>query len=152
MLNRRANRGIFMPAKIILATSFVFLASSSYAHNVHDNSHQIPSEVPMPGVVTEGSQTVLFEITKNRPSGKDWNSKENTIKVRRGDVIHIVDLEGGHWFHSFGQPCPHGTQAIGTGFDCVINANAPLGPVQGYVGEHNILQYGIAWFYIEIVE
>lgn len=136
-------------------TVFVALSIAppfAWAHDLHEAVPMQADKTPRAAVINDESRTVLFEITKDRPSGKDWNSKDEPIQVRRGDVIRIVDLEGGHWFHSFGQPCPHGNRAIGSGYDCVINANAPLGPVASYVGEHNIPQHGLARLYIEIVE
>lgn len=86
--------------------------------------------------------------------GKDWNKKDNPIRVKRGMSLRLIDDDkstraGGHWLHTYGQPCPHGTREIGTGFDCVISQRAPIGLVSG-VFEHNVAN-GIGQLYIEVV-
>lgn len=106
-----------------------------------------------PGQIQADGKTVVYHIPDGT-GGKDWDSKDDPIKVRRGMVLHLIDDDkstraGGHWLHTNGQPCPHGLKAIGTGFDCNISMSAPMGIVPG-VFEHNVAN-GIGQLYIKVV-
>lgn len=106
------------------------------------------------GMLQADGKTVIYHIPDGT-GGKDWNPKDKPIRVERGWTLRLIDDDkstrsGGHWLHTNGQPCPHGLKAIGTGFDCKISANAPMGVVSGTF-EHNIAN-GIGRVYIEVVE
>ena len=99
-------------------------------------------------------KTVVFHIADGT-GGKDWNKKADPILVKRGMVLHLIDDDkstkaGGHWLHTYGQPCPHATREIGQGYDCNISQKAPTGLVSG-VFEHNVAN-GIGNLYIQVVE
>lgn len=105
------------------------------------------------GVLQPDGKTVVYRIPDGT-GGNDWNSKTKPIRVKRGMTLRLIDDDkstaaGGHWLHTYGQPCPHSSRAIGTGYDCVISQQAPLGIVSG-VAEHNIFN-GIGYLYIEVV-
>jgi hypothetical protein len=105
------------------------------------------------GVLQPDGKTVVYRIPDGT-GGNDWNPKSKPIRVKRGMTLRLIDDDkstaaGGHWLHTYGQPCAHGNKAIGTGFDCVINQRAPLGLVSG-VAEHNIFN-GIGYLHIEVV-
>jgi hypothetical protein len=105
------------------------------------------------GVLQPDGKTVVYRIPDGT-GGNDWNSKTKPIRVKRGMTLRLIDDDkstaaGGHWLHTYGQPCPHSSRAIGTGYDCVIGQQAPLGIVSG-VAEHNIFN-GIGYLYIEVV-
>jgi hypothetical protein len=105
------------------------------------------------GMLQADGKTVVYRIPDGT-GGKDWNSMSNPIRARRGMTVRLIDDDkstrsGPHWLHTYGQPCPHGARAIGAGYDCVINKNAPLGIVPN-VFEHNISN-GIGRLYIEVV-
>ena len=105
------------------------------------------------GTALPDGKTVEYHIPDGT-GGKDWNPTDNPIRVRRGMVLRLIDDDkstrsGGHWLHTNGQPCPHGLKAIGTGFDCSISMNAPMGKISG-VFEHNVAN-GIGQLHIEVV-
>ena len=105
------------------------------------------------GMLQPDGKVVVFRIADGT-GGKDWNKKDKPIRVKRGMTLRLIDDDkstraGGHWLHTYGQPCPHGTREIGTGFDCVISQKAPVGLVSG-VFEHNVAN-GIGQLYIEVV-
>lgn len=105
------------------------------------------------GTALPDGKTVEYHIPDGT-GGTDWNPKDNPIRVRRGMVLRLIDDDkstrsGGHWLHTNGQPCPHGLKAIGTGFDCNISMNAPMGKISG-VFEHNVAN-GIGLLHIEVV-
>jgi hypothetical protein len=105
------------------------------------------------GTALPDGKTIEYRIPDGT-GGKDWNPKDNPIRVRRGMVLHLVDDDkstraGGHWLHTNGQPCTHGLKAIGQGFDCNISMTAPTGLIAG-VFEHNVAN-GIGQLYIEVV-
>lgn len=106
------------------------------------------------GVLQPDGKIVVYRIPDGT-GGNDWNDKAKPIRVKRGMTLRLIDDDkstaaGGHWLHTYGQPCVHGNKAIGTGFDCVINQNAPMGLNTG-VAEHNIFN-GIGRLWIEVVE
>jgi hypothetical protein len=106
------------------------------------------------GVLQPDGKTVVYRIPDGT-GGNDWNPKSKPIRVKRGMTLRLIDDDkstaaGGHYLHTYGQPCPHGSKAIGTGFDCVISQRAPLGLASG-VAEHNIFN-GIGYLWIEVVE
>jgi hypothetical protein len=105
------------------------------------------------GTLQPDGKTIVYHIPDGT-GGNDWDSMSKPIRAKHGMVVRLIDDDkstrsGGHWLHTFGQPCPHGSRAIGTGYDCVINQNAPMGIVPN-VFEHNIAN-GIGRLYIEIV-
>lgn len=105
------------------------------------------------GTALPDGKTIEYHIPDGT-GGKDWNPKDNPIRVRRGMVLRLVDDDkstraGGHWLHTNGQPCTHGLKAIGQGFDCNISMTAPTGLISG-VFEHNVAN-GIGQLYIEVV-
>ena len=105
------------------------------------------------GVLQPDGKTVVYRIPDGT-GGNDWNDKKKPIRVQRGMTLRLIDDDkstaaGGHWLHTYGQPCVHGDSAIGAGFDCVINKNAPMGLNTG-VAEHNIFN-GIGYLWIEVV-
>ena len=106
------------------------------------------------GDMQADGKTIIYRIPDGT-GGKDWNSKSDPIRAKRGMTVRLIDEDkstkaGGHWLHPYGRPCPHSSRAIGTGYDCVISQKAPLGIVSG-VAEHNI-RNGIGYLYIEVVE
>ena len=105
------------------------------------------------GTLQPDGKTVVYHIPDGT-GGNDWNDKLDPIRVQRGMTLRLIDDDkstraGGHYLHTYGQPCPHGSKAIGKGYDCVISAKAPVG-LQSGVAEHNILN-GIGHLYIEVV-
>jgi hypothetical protein len=105
------------------------------------------------GVALPDGKTVEYRIPDGT-GGTDWNPKDNPVRVKRGMVLRLIDEDkstrsGGHWLHTNGQPCPHGLKAIGTGFDCNVSMNAPIGKISG-VFEHNVAN-GIGQLHIEVV-
>jgi hypothetical protein len=105
------------------------------------------------GTALPDGKTVEYRIPDGT-GGTDWNPKDNPIRVKRGMVLRLIDEDkstrsGGHWLHTNGQPCPHGLKAIGTGFDCNVSMNAPIGKISG-VFEHNVAN-GIGQLHIEVV-
>lgn len=105
------------------------------------------------GTALPDGKTVEYRIPDGT-GGTDWNPKDNPVRVKRGMVLRLVDEDkstraGGHWLHTNGQPCPHGLKAIGTGFDCNVSMNAPIGKISG-VFEHNVAN-GIGQLHIEVV-
>jgi hypothetical protein len=105
------------------------------------------------GTLDADGKTVIYHIPDGT-GGKDWNPKDKPIRVSHGMVLRLIDDDkstksGGHWLHTNGQPCSHATKAIGAGFDCKVNNNAPMGVISGTF-EHNVAN-GIGRVYIEIV-
>lgn len=105
------------------------------------------------GTALPDGTTIEYRIPDGT-GGNDWNPQDNPIRVRRGMVLRLIDDDkstraGGHWLHTNGQPCPHGLKAIGTGFDCKVSMNAPIGRISG-VFEHNVAN-GIGQLHIEVV-
>ncbi|HEY6880504.1 MAG TPA: hypothetical protein VI299_20915 [Polyangiales bacterium] len=110
---------------------------------------------PGAGKLLADGNTVEYHIP-NGTGGKDWNPKDKPIKVAPGMTLRLVDDDttvaagGGHWLHTYGQPCPHGARAIGKGYDCKIRNDAPMGLVDGTF-EHNIVN-GVGRLYIMVVK
>lgn len=105
------------------------------------------------GELQPDGKTVIYRIPDGT-GGNDWNPMDKPIRVKRGWTLHLIDEDGstsagGHWLHTNGQPCSHGRQAIGEGFDCPIGMRAPIGIVSGTF-EHNVAN-GIGRIYIEVV-
>ncbi|HEY6879949.1 MAG TPA: hypothetical protein VI299_18110 [Polyangiales bacterium] len=111
---------------------------------------------PGAGTLLADGKTVKYRIPDGT-GGKDWNPANKPINVAPGMTLRLADddstvaAKGGHWLHTYGQPCPHGTRAIGQRFDCKIRDDAPAGLVQGTF-EHNIQAAGGAGrLYIMVV-
>ena len=105
------------------------------------------------GELQPDGKIVIYRIP-NGTGGKDWNRKDDPIRVKHGMTLRLIDEDkstraGGHWLHTYGQPCPHGTREIGTGYDCAISQRAPAG-LQSGVFEHNVAN-GIGNLYIDVV-
>lgn len=103
------------------------------------------------GMMQPDGKTVVFHIADGT-GGKDWNSMEQPIRVRRGMTLHIIDDDTtkAHQLHTLGQPCSHGARPIGAGYDCVIRENAALGISTGAY-DHNAAG-GRGRIYVEVVE
>jgi hypothetical protein len=101
------------------------------------------------GTLQPDGLTIIYRIPDGT-GGNDWNPKSNPIRARRGMTVRLIDDDStaDHWLHTYGQPCDHGTQMIGSGFDCVIKPDAPYGI--STTAEHNILN-GIGYLYIDVV-
>jgi hypothetical protein len=102
------------------------------------------------GTLQSDGVTIIYRIPDGT-GGKDWNPKSNPILAKRGMTVRLIDDDttADHWLHTYGQPCDHGTRMIGSGWDCVIKADAPLGV--STTAEHNIVN-GIGYLYINVVE
>ena len=102
------------------------------------------------GTLQADGKTVVFHIVDGT-AGKDWNSMDKPVRVERGMTLHLIDDDTlkQHLLHTL-ETCIHGSRAIGTGYDCVIQQTAPSGMVNG-VYDHNG-DGGRGRFYIEVVE
>ena len=105
------------------------------------------------GTMQADGKTVVYTIPDGT-GGNDWNSADKPIKVQHGMTLHLIDADttgvnGGHYLHTNGQPCPHARRPIGEGFDCQISARAPMGVIAGTY-EHNVAN-GNGKIFIEVV-
>ena len=78
-----------------------------------------------PVVQADSTQTEIVEFhiaagTKDKP----WNTLEKPIYVKRGQTLRFINDDSiEHFLHTFGAPCPHGSNPFGPGesYDCVIS-------------------------------